>query len=154
MLRFPHVVGLSLPLCTPFLQSFIQLFVRSFIRSFNHSFVDLIIRTFKNLFCRSVILSFHPRWPFYLLPLLLVGSAVTLDPSKRADYAYDNNDCRMTVLVSHVFRDEGEYLPSAVIESRSHQIHVTLDKRINVFQLLDGPIINVTKVFRFSSATE
>ena len=82
-----------------------------------------------------------------LLPFLLVGSAVSLDPSKRADYAYDNNDCRMTVLVSHVFRDEGEYLPSAVIESRSHQIHVTLDKRINVFQLLDGPIINVTKVF-------
>ena len=52
----------------------------------------------------------------------------------------------MTVLVGHIFREEGEFLPSAIIESQSHQIRVTLDKRINVFQLLEGPIINVTKV--------
>ena len=52
----------------------------------------------------------------------------------------------MTVWVGHVYREEGTFLPSAIIESRAHQIHATLDKRINVFHSLAAPVINVTKV--------
>ena len=52
----------------------------------------------------------------------------------------------MTILVHHQFSDEGSFLPSAIIEAQIHRIQVALDKRINVFQLLEGPIINVTKV--------
>ena len=90
------------------------------------------------------ILSF----PFsHSFPLGSSGSADSSSASSLpANYAYDNNNCRMTILVGHIFRNEGTFLPSAIIESQIHRIHVTLDKRINVFQLLEGPIINVTKV--------
>ena len=88
------------------------------------------------------------------LPLLFLSSSTPganpggASSSPPANYAYDNRHCWMTVVVGHAYRQEGTFLPSARIESAAHRVHVTLDKRINVFHRLAQPVINVTKVGR------